>query len=57
MPESGIADALGRLADFHRTKQVLDHDVIAVDLRKPDRLIVRVNPAARARTGLDGKNT
>jgi cell division protein FtsQ len=57
LPETGIAPALGRLADLHRTRQVLDRDVIAVDLRKPDRLIVRVSPGARERLDLDGKNT
>jgi hypothetical protein len=36
---------------------VLDRDIIAVDLRKPDRLIVRIHPEARERVGLDGKNT
>ena len=57
LPENGVAPALGRLADLHRTQQVLDRDVIAVDLRKPDRLIVRMTPEARERLGRDGKNT
>jgi cell division protein FtsQ len=57
LPETGVAPALGRLADLHRTQKLLDRDVIAVDLRKPDRLIVRVNPEARDRIGRDGKNT
>lgn len=57
LPETGLAPALGRLADLHRSKQVLDRDIIAVDLRKPDRLIVRVAPEARERLALDGKNT
>lgn len=57
LPETGIAPALGRLADLHRTQKVLDRDVIAVDLRKPDRLIVRVSPEARERINRDGKST
>jgi cell division protein FtsQ len=57
LPETGLAPALGRLADLHRTQQVLDRDVIAVDLRKPDRLIVRMTPEARERLVRDGKNT
>lgn len=57
LPEKDVAAALGRLAELHTRQNVLDRDVIAVDLRKPDRLIVRVNPAARDRIGLDGKNT
>jgi cell division protein FtsQ len=57
LPEQGIASALGRLADLHRAKNVLDRDIVAVDLRKPDRLIVRVSPEARDRIGNDGKNT
>jgi len=56
LPETGVAPALGRLADMHRTEKLLDRDVISVDLRKPDRLIVRGTPGARER-GLDGKNT
>lgn len=57
LPEDGLAEALGRLDDFQRRQNVLDRDIIAVDLRKPDRLIVRVHPKARERIGLDGKNT
>jgi cell division protein FtsQ len=57
LPESGVAAALGRLADAQRTQKLLERDVVAIDLRKPDRLIVRVSPEGRGRIGLDGKNT
>ena len=41
LPEQNPAGAWARLADFQRTHQVLARDIEVLDLRLPDRLIVR----------------
>lgn len=41
LPEQGAATAWARLADYERSHSVLTRDVNVVDLRMPDRLIVR----------------
>lgn len=41
LPEQGAATAWARLADYERSHSVLTRDVDVVDLRVPDRLIVR----------------
>ena len=46
LPEKDISVALDRLEEFQREHALFDRDVVAVDLRVPDRLIVRVNPNA-----------
>jgi cell division protein FtsQ len=46
LPESGIAPALERLAALDRDKKLLTRDITAVDLRLPDRVTVRLSPAA-----------
>jgi cell division protein FtsQ len=56
LPEENPADAWRRLAEYHRTHGVLRSDVKVVDLRLPDRLIVRrvaepEEPAAAAPGG------
>jgi cell division protein FtsQ len=57
LPETGLAPALARLDDLQREKDILDRDVIAVDLRVPDRLIVRIDPEAAPRVHQIGKDT
>jgi cell division protein FtsQ len=54
LPEENPAAAWRRLAEYEKTHRVLEHDVQILDLRLPDRLIVRKapkppkeNPAAR----------
>ena len=47
LPEKNIPVALDRLEEFQREHDLFDRDVVAVDLRVPDRLIVRVSPGAR----------
>lgn len=50
LPELGAAEALVRLAKLQREQGILDKDVIAVDLRMPDRIVVRLTEeAAQAR--------
>lgn len=57
LPEKNIATALDRLEEFQRDHDLFDRDVIAVDLRVPDRLIVRVNPNAAIQAKARGKDT
>jgi cell division protein FtsQ len=46
LPETGVAPALERLAALDRDKKLLTRDITAVDLRLPDRVTVRLSPAA-----------
>ncbi len=41
LPETDIADALQRLQEFDETGQILERDLNVIDLKLPDRLIVR----------------
>jgi cell division protein FtsQ len=50
LPETDIAHALDQLAAFDCDKKLLSRDIVAVDLRMPDRLIVQLSDsAAKAR--------
>ena len=54
LPEEKPASAWARLAEYERTNRVLARDVEMLDLRLPDRLIVRRSPGSDRRpTGLD----
>ncbi|MDP6785507.1 MAG: cell division protein FtsQ/DivIB [Rhodospirillales bacterium] len=54
LPEENPASAWARLAEYERTNQVLARDVEMLDLRLPDRLIVRRAPRpGRRPAGLD----
>jgi len=57
LPAEDVAQALDRLAAFQREHALFDRDVIAVDLRVPDRLIVRVNGEAAKNAREQGKST
>lgn len=46
LPDAGIEHALETLARFDREKSLLSRDIVAVDLRLPDRLTVRLSEAA-----------
>ncbi len=43
LPETDIAVALARLAELQQSQGLLQRDVVAVDLRLPDRLIVQTD--------------
>lgn len=45
LPESEPAQAWAHLADIEREHSVLQRDVMGIDLRLPDRLIIRTDPA------------
>jgi cell division protein FtsQ len=62
LPEDDAAGAWARLAKLERANRLLQRDVQTVDLRLPDRLVVRVNdpakePAAAKKPRSAGKNT
>lgn len=48
LPEIGAADALARLVKLEREQKILDKDVLAVDLRMADRVVVRLTEEAAA---------
>lgn len=48
LPEEGPAVALDRALAMHAAHDVLGRDVLMVDLRIPDRPVLRLSPAARA---------
>jgi cell division protein FtsQ len=51
LPELGAADAVARLVKLDREQKILEKDVLAVDLRMADRVVVRLTEeAAAART-------
>jgi cell division protein FtsQ len=63
LPEDDMAGAWAKLADLERAKKLLQRDVQAVDLRLPDRLVLRVTdttpkdaPAAK-KSHAPGKST
>lgn len=55
LPEEDAGAAWARLAEYQRNHGVLDRDVRVLDLRLPDRLIVRTGREGRPRT--DGQDT
>ncbi|MFQ5958205.1 MAG: cell division protein FtsQ/DivIB [Alphaproteobacteria bacterium] len=46
LPEEGIAEAWRRLAEYDRRHSLLAREIAGVDLRLPDRLVLRPAPAA-----------
>jgi cell division protein FtsQ len=46
LPESGIAAALANLVMLDREKNLITRDIVAIDLRLPDRVTVRLSDAA-----------
>jgi cell division protein FtsQ len=44
LPETDIAAAWAQLAKLEREQKVLGRDVVTIDLRLPDRLVIRVAP-------------
>ncbi len=41
LPETNIGDAINRLREFNETGHILDRDIHVIDLKLPDRLIIR----------------
>ena len=44
-PEAGVAEAWRRLAAFERRHRLLARDITVIDLRLPDRVVVRPSGA------------
>lgn len=58
LPETGAAEAWAQFARIEREHGVLQRDVDSIDLRLPDRLVVRTAPEADPpAVKADGKNT
>jgi cell division protein FtsQ len=57
LPEGNPDDALRRLAQLDAKQQLLERDIVMIDLRLPDRLILRLSRDAAARERKPGKNT
>ena len=57
LPETGAADALARLVDLERKNRLLEKDIIAVDLRMPDRVVLRLTEEAAAARAESQKKT
>lgn len=57
MPEEGLSEAWDRLAELEQSYRILARDVVVVDLRQPDRLIVRLSDGAEQQVSVPAKNT
>lgn len=57
LPEIDPAEAWGRFAALERAHAILDRDIVAIDLRIPDRLLVRLAPGATAGAKAPEKST
>lgn len=57
LPEENGAAAWAELVSLERQHSLIDRDLVAIDLRQPDRLIVRLTPEAAARRRDPGNNT
>ena len=57
MPEEGLIEAWRRLAAFERSKGLLAREISALDLRIPDRLVVRPAKGAPTLVADDEKST
>ena len=57
LPETQATDAWGRLAALVAEHKILERDIVAIDLRLPDRLVLRLTPEAAARKNKNGKDT
>jgi len=44
LPETDIGAAWTQLAQLERDQKVLGRDVVTIDLRLPDRFVIRVSP-------------
>jgi cell division protein FtsQ len=56
LPETGVASALVTLAALDKDKKLLSRDIVAVDLRLPDRVTVQLSDGAAAQRAEALKN-
>lgn len=57
LPAQGIAEAWDRLAQMQEKNHILNRDVIGIDLRLPDRVVVKLTPNSIQKLGLAGKGS
>ncbi len=57
LPEGNATAAWMRLAEYEKTHRVLERDVQVLDLRIPDRLIVRKSPSKKSEKPNTGRET
>lgn len=57
LPENNMQEAWKRLASMDRDQKVLARDIVALDLRLSDRVVVRMTPEAATARKTPGKNT
>ncbi len=57
LPERGLREAWARMAALETKHGILDRDLVAVDLRYPDRLVVQLKPASAGRFRQLGQET
>ncbi len=57
LPEENPQAAWDRLAKLQAEHKLLERDIIAIDLRVPERLVVRMRPAAAMRLQASGEHT
>jgi cell division protein FtsQ len=57
LPEENPQAAWDRLAELEAEHKLLERDIIAIDLRIPERLVVRMRPAAARRLRSPGEHT
>ena len=57
LPAEKISTALNQLYEYQNKHSLFDRNIIAVDLRVPDRLIVRVNNQEKKQKKVIGENT
>lgn len=55
LPETDAAGAWSQLAQIEREQGVLERDVVVIDLRLPDRLVVRTNSKTKPKSKRSGK--
>ena len=57
LPEQDVALAWRQLAKLDRKERILQRDLVAIDLRLPDRLVLRLSPSAARLRRDPGKET
>ena len=57
LPERGLGRALARLAAAETTQRLIDRDIVAIDLRLADRMVIQATPMATERRRLPEEDT
>ena len=57
LPEEGVVQALARLSEAEASSGLFDRDIVAIDLRLGDRLVVQTTPGASVRRHLPEEDT